>query len=254
MPQLSPDVDFPQTGLENHLYDPHAEKDKADHNSALLNNDQALIYNTVIDAVNSSKSALYFLDGPGGTGKTFTYNTILQRLRGMNLHPIVVASSGIASELLEGGRTAHSKFKIPIPILPDSTCNISRNSCLAKEIEAAPLIIWDEAPMLHKNVFEAVHRTLCDIMQVPDNIPFGGKICLIGGDFRQVLPVIRHGKEADIVFSTLKNSFLWQHVQMFSLTVNMHAQLHPDTEEDPQQFQDYLLSIGDGAEPTYADI
>ncbi len=37
---------------------------------------------------------------------------------------ITVASSGIATLLLEGGRTAHSVFKIPIALGRDSMCSI----------------------------------------------------------------------------------------------------------------------------------
>ncbi|KAG5032582.1 hypothetical protein JHK82_016161 [Glycine max] len=44
---------------------------------------------------------------------------------------IMVASSGIASLLFPRGRTAHSKFKIPVPIFEDSTCNIHQGSQLA---------------------------------------------------------------------------------------------------------------------------
>ena len=47
---------------------------------------------------------------------------------------LAVASSGIAAELLEGGRTAHSRFKIPIPINELSVCNISLQSDLARLI------------------------------------------------------------------------------------------------------------------------
>jgi hypothetical protein len=47
------------------------------------------------------------------------------------------------------------------------------------------LIIWDEAPMIHRQAFEAVDRTLRDLMQLHDahvteNI-FGGKTVVLGG-------------------------------------------------------------------------
>ncbi len=51
---------------------------------------------------------LFFVDGPGGTGKTFLYNLILGRVRCERRIALVVASSGIAALLLDGGRTAHS--------------------------------------------------------------------------------------------------------------------------------------------------
>ena len=59
------------------------------------------------------------------------------------------ASSGIAAELLEGGCTAHSHFKIPIPIHENSVCTISLQSNDAKLLRETPLIIWDEIMMAH---------------------------------------------------------------------------------------------------------
>ena len=49
----------------------------------------------------------------------------------------MIASSSIASLLLPGGRTAHSKFKIPIPVFEDLTCNIHQGTQLAE------LYIWE---------------------------------------------------------------------------------------------------------------
>ena len=43
---------------------------------------------------------------------------------------IAAASSGIAATLLKGGRTAHSFFGIPIPVLNTSTCNVKLNTKL----------------------------------------------------------------------------------------------------------------------------
>lgn len=59
---------------------------------------------------------LYFVYGPGGTGKTLFWSTIISRLRSEGKIVLVVASSGITSLLMEGGRTVHSRFKIPIEI------------------------------------------------------------------------------------------------------------------------------------------
>ena len=76
-----------------------------------------------------------------------------------------MASSGIASILLEGGRTARSRFKIPFDILEDSICDIKAQSALAELIQQTVLIVWDEAPFQHRYCFEAVDRTLKDIHQ-----------------------------------------------------------------------------------------
>ena len=73
---------------------------------------------------------------------------------------LAVASSGIAAELLEGGRTAHSHFKIPIPINENSVCNISLQSADAKLIQQTSLIIiWDEIMVSHVDQINCVDRS-----------------------------------------------------------------------------------------------
>ena len=89
------------------------------------------------------------MNAPGGCGKTFFLNAILAYARGMGKKCIATASSGIAATLLKGGRTAHSTFGIPIPILNTSTCSIRANSKLGQLILATELLIWDEALMTH---------------------------------------------------------------------------------------------------------
>ena len=92
-------------------------------------------------------------------------------------------------------------------------------------------------------------------MNVDDTIPFGGKTILFGGDFRQILPVVRHGREADVIASSLKHSILWSHVQVLHLTTNMRATLNPSQNNtDARTFQSFLLSIGDGREPTHPHV
>ena len=134
-------------------------------------------------------SGVFFIDGPGGTGKTFLYRTLMASLRSRGEIVLATASSGIAATLLPGGRTAHSRFKIPIDIQPSSNCAIQKKKDLANLIRVVVAIIWDEAPMTNKNCLEALDRSLQDICS--NSAPFGGKVLIMGEDFRQVLPVIR---------------------------------------------------------------
>jgi len=67
---------------------------------------------------------------------------------------LTIASSGITSLLLPGGRITHSKFNIPVPTLEHSVCNIIKDSELSELIKLANLIIWDEASMAHEICFE----------------------------------------------------------------------------------------------------
>ncbi len=125
--------------------------------------------------------------GSGGIGKTFVWTTLLFRLRGQGKIVLVVASLGIASLLFLGDRTAHSRFKIPIDLHDESTCNITQQMKVAELVHKADLIIWDEASIMHCRAFEAVDRTLRDLMQLDDAHAtkkiFSGKTVVLGGDF-----------------------------------------------------------------------
>ena len=169
---------------------------------------------------------------------------------------LAVASSGIAALLLPGGRTAHSCFKIPINIHEDSTCSIKHNSDLALLLQVTKLIIWDEAPMTHRHAFEAVDRTLKDLMKAVDpsleEKPFGGKVIVFGGDFRQILPVVIKGSREDIVGSCLRRSTLWTHIKLMTLKINMRlfrTENQPDAVEQ-KEFAEWLLEVGEGRIPT----
>ncbi len=81
---------------------------------------------------------------------------------------LTVASSGIASLLLLGGRTTHPRFKIPIDLHDESTYTITQHMKVAELVRKVDLIIWDEAPMMHRRTFEVVDRTLRDFMQLDD--------------------------------------------------------------------------------------
>ena len=116
-------------------------------------------------------NSLFFLNAPGGYGKTLI-EALLCSVRGLGKIALAVASSGIAAELLEGGRIAHSRFKIPIPINESSVCNISLQADLPKLIWKTSLIIWDEIMMSHVHQIDCVDPSLRDIMK--NDKPFGG--------------------------------------------------------------------------------
>nr|GEV62223.1 putative nucleotidyltransferase, ribonuclease H [Tanacetum cinerariifolium] len=90
---------------------------------------------------------LIFIYGHGGTGKTFLWKTIIYALRAVGKIVLTVASFGITSLLLPSGRTAHSRFKLPLELNDSSTCSITKNTQLAVLLKETGLIIWDESPM-----------------------------------------------------------------------------------------------------------
>ena len=149
--------------------------------------------------------------------------------------------------MLDGGTTAHSRFKIPIAINENSTCNIAAQSPEAELIRNTDLVFWDEAVMQHRHVFEAVNRTFQDIRQ--DERPFGGVVVCLCGDFRQTLPIIPKAPRGQIVSACIKRSPLWRQVQPLRLTVNMRLQrpgLTPEQQEQQREFGERVLAVGNG--------
>ncbi|XP_051206115.1 uncharacterized protein [Lolium perenne] len=109
----------------------------------------------------------------------------------------------------------------------------------------ASLILWDEATMTKRQAIEALDRSMRDIMECPYR-PFGGKTIVFGGDFRQVLPVVRKGSRGQIIDASLRSSKHWKGMRQLRLVKNMRAQ-------NDRWFADYLLRVGNGTEETDED-
>ena len=220
------------------------ESRKGKEMSALLNPKQKQVFDAVLHALNKpSDSNIMFVDGPGGSGKTFLYNCLIHHLTGQEQSVIAVAFTGIASQILVRGKTSHSQFGIPLDVHHESVSSVTLQSKAAKLIAKARLIIWDEASMIHVHHLSVVDRLLRDIHK--KNQPFGGQVMLLGGDFRQILPIGNRFQTQHITASAIKQSSLWSKVKQFQLDTNMRAQ-------DSKKFADWLLDLGDGKIP-YTD-
>jgi hypothetical protein len=110
--------------------------------------------------------------------------------------------------------------------------------------------------MTHRWCFEALDKTMCDILSehTPSNVllSFGGKTVVLGGDFRQILPVVRKGSRSSIVNASITNSNLWRHIVLLRLRTNMHLfypSLQVDARNELDMFARWVLSIGDGTLP-----
>ena len=222
-------------------YDRDQERTSAEQRIPQLNPEQQSALDRIVSSVETRAGQVFFLNGPGGTRKTFVYNTVCNTIRSKGWIVLCVASSGIASLLLRGGRTAHSMFKIPLKPDDKSYCPIAKEGNLANLIRATRLIIWDEITMQHRYAAEAVDRTCRDLLNTPDR-PFGGITIVFGGDFQQILPVVRNGSRADIVFASLLRSALWDGIKVLKLTQNMRLVNDPGARE----FSSWLLDIGHG--------
>ena len=142
---------------------------------------------------------------------------------------LCVVSSGIASLLLPGGRTSHSRLRIPLNLHESSICNISKNSELGNLLRQVTLLIWDEVPMQHRFCFEAVDRMVQDIRD-SDQL-FGGLPVVMGGDFAQILPVVHRGTRATIVRASIQRSYIWLRLTLLFLRKNMRLLQNADSQE-----------------------
>ena len=210
--------------------------------------EQAVIFETVLDAVRQEKSMWAFIDARGGCGKTFLLNAILSAVR--SLEPggcvaLAMATTGIAANLLTLGRTYHSRLKAPLTPNEESMLQISAQSSLAKLVRMAKILLIDESTMLDGFQLEALDRSLRDLMGNPHQ-PFGGKIILLAGDFRQCLPVVPGASRAGTVSHCINKSRLWQHFQVLELTENMRVRASGDL--ILEEFDKWTLSIGNGVD------
>uniref|UniRef100_A0A8R1EBT5 ATP-dependent DNA helicase n=1 Tax=Caenorhabditis japonica TaxID=281687 RepID=A0A8R1EBT5_CAEJA len=151
--------------IDNPSFDPinvteHSKK--ADEMYTMLYERQKVVVDRAMEMI--------FVDGPGGTGKTFCYNAIYHRLVSQNRSVICVAHAGIAATLLPFGCTVHRKCSIPIEVSDEMTCNISLDLPEVIAIENASAIIWDEACMTDCRIYHAVSILLPLIREEP-NLP-----------------------------------------------------------------------------------
>lgn len=230
-------------GMEAEETDQERERQQAEDMRQHMNEEQRAAVDLVLAALDGGPvtERCFFLHGPGGTGKTYVYNTLIHLVRGRGSQVITVASTGIAATLLAGGRTAHSRFKIPVPTLHDSVCSVRANSRDADELRQAAMVIWDEASMAHAYSVQAVDQLLRDLTRT--DAPFGGKVVVLGGDFRQTLPVVRRATRGGIVGASLKGSALWPRFRILRLVQNMRAGA------GEQAFAEWLLQLGEGRLP-----
>jgi hypothetical protein len=119
------------------------------------------------------------------------------------------------------------------PIKPDDA--------RADLIREASVIIWDEAPMVNRAVFACVDETCRMIMR--NDLPFGGKILILLGDFRQTCPVIRRGTRAQVVDASIRSSPQFQLFTIYRLTT-------PIRNASDLAFAAFVDDIGDGAGPS----
>lgn len=131
--------------------------------------------------------------------------------------------------------TSHRTFRLPLDLnnIEISFLKLDSNKKKLREVD---LLIWDEASMIPKKALEIVNKTLQDVCS--SYLSFGEKLIVLGGDFRQILPVIKNGFRSSIIEETIKYSNLWKLFEILKLKKNIRS--------IDESFSKLLLDIGEG--------
>ncbi|CEL93982.1 unnamed protein product [Vitrella brassicaformis CCMP3155] len=146
------------------------------------------------------------IKAPGGAGKTTLLRCVLSAVRSRGDIALATATTALAALNYIGGHTAHGLHKIPVVdniTREEVRCTMSVNSPKADLLRKAKVIVWDEISMAHRKCIEAVDLMLQDVMK--SKLPFGGKVFIFAGDFRQLPPVLPRSEESNET-TTLKAS------------------------------------------------
>jgi hypothetical protein len=96
----------------------------------IFTQEQVAIYDDVLRAVTSQTALRLFIDGKAGRGKTFLLNAICAKLRSMGRIVIATAVSAFAAQLYQGGKTAHSVFKVRISIISSTQTLLTKSNLI----------------------------------------------------------------------------------------------------------------------------
>lgn len=220
-----------------------------------LNQGQQNAFNQIMAAARdpTRKDRLFYVNGPGGSGKTTLYRQIYEACRIEKLGAKCYATTGIAATLMIGGQTAHRGFGLPIVLDSKSESYLQYKLWMpsVRELKAVSVILIDEITMISKHALRVIDSFLRALMgsdkEHLKKENFGGKVVVVGGDFRQLLPVVPGGSKEDIINECVISSPLWKNFKVLKLTHNMRA--HND-----EQYSSFLLKLGINSLPAVPEI
>lgn len=100
--------------------------------------------------------------------------------------------------------------------------------------------------MQSRYAVESVDRAFRELLNIDE--PFGGKLVIFGGDFRQTLLVVPGGTVLDQGEVCMIKSPLWANVFRFQLTENLRLiNTDAETTQLNSEFYKWLLSVGSGS-------
>ena len=254
IPDEPPVAGWPKEAQRQTQFDRHILRAKCARAAQTITDDQKIIFDAIVETLEQRGEAstdvgkCFYIDGVAGGGKTWLLRYLADYIRKDKKIVLITAATGIAALLHDMATTAHKRFKVPLDLDDNTLCDIRHGDGTAQLIMAAKVIIIDEANMLHRRVFQAIDKSLRDLTKSDE--AFGGITVVVSGDFRQCLPVVRHGTATTTVNATLKMSPLWQHFRKYSLTKNVRLEIGSEAAE----WADTLITIGEGRTGAFARL
>jgi hypothetical protein len=260
---------FEQVEQQNHVLESNQDRQQFESMYSTMNTEQRSVIDTLSkeleDIKNKNTAKCYFIDAPGGTGKTYCLNAFIHLCLSMGLKILVTSSTGVSAILLKGGRTSHSQFKFP---LNQNTADFTKGTlkateALGKALYEADVVIIDEGNMLHKKLWELLHYNCVDLhhrfhpqLHRTYHTPFAGKLIIGSGDPRQCIPITQYADRTTIVESVMNRSFLWVHFKELHLTINERvmrnaANVPEGIRHNYRHFAEQILKLGSGTFPMY---
>ncbi len=142
-----------------------------------------------------------FLTGSPGSGKTHTINEFVAWLRESGIEPSITAATGIAATHVSG-MTLHSWSGIGISdsLSPAEVDRIASHEHIARRIGKAKVLIIDEISMLSSATLEAADAVCREVRR--SSLAFGGLQVIFVGDFFQLPPISKSGRETKFCYQS----------------------------------------------------
>jgi len=240
--------------FEEKEFDKEKELEEGKRRVTTLNRKQKRVVEHILKNVaklnkNELSNGCAMMCGQGGSGKTYVVQTLCHLFRGVGIKYKCSSYMGIAAMLLPDGRTMHKTFGLPYDLDKDSSSSAQRNNKLGQELIDTKVFFIDEVSMVSNYIMDIIDKKLQELME--NDMPFGGKVMVVCGDFRQTLLIERNASRARLVSLSLRKSELWKYFKpnVFELKENKRAQQIVNSNVDvPEQedFASFLLKMGNG--------
>ena len=209
---------------ELEYFAPHATALQAEVDAALnlMSPDQCSMYDTLDNEIHSPPSStptshLHFITGKAGRGKSFVTKAIISHTRALGKIVAIAGTTALCVSDIDGACTAHSLFGLlVVKDGSDFTSSILPGTPRADYLHHSAVIIWDKFPMAQSGAISAVDILLRHIMNT--DTPFGGKVIISIGDFRQVGPVIPNGGPTACFMASVLSLPIWKLFHIHQLT------------------------------------